>query len=380
MSAAKPSAAPASSSLVERSAHALTLALAMTVLLAPAAGASWPLAVLGLLLAAWPLALAERALAVRAAARTLPAGMQVLTREADARRAWRVLSWSSLAAGLLAMSLLALLSGALATQAVQTLADGHAGLLAGAQLWPLFTVLVLLTALLRPLGKAPVLVWLLPVLLLLALAVLPLLTGREALPLRSDLVLTPALPASAALLFGALALGGGVGAHWSLAPVAGARAGARQLAPALLLAVLVLAGLHAAAGLAAVLLGFIVSLLVVTALAQPLLAVARARGLNDWMALTLIFVPAVGISETIWFFGGSQAIGQVAGVLAVWMAFNLLVLSLFAGWVMKISHVRKALQLPSEAIYNVWRVAVRWAAPIVLLAGLAQCLRVWVPA
>lgn len=41
----------------------------------------------------------------------------------------------------------------------------------------------------------------------------------------------------------------------------------------------------------------------------------------------------------------------------------LLGLSLFAGWIMKISHVRKALNLPSEGVYNLWRVAVRLVVP-----------------
>lgn len=45
----------------------------------------------------------------------------------------------------------------------------------------------------------------------------------------------------------------------------------------------------------------------------------------------------------------------------------LLVLAVFVGWVMKISHVRKALNLPSEGVYNLWRVAVRLLVPGVCL-------------
>jgi SNF family Na+-dependent transporter len=33
------------------------------------------------------------------------------------------------------------------------------------------------------------------------------------------------------------------------------------------------------------------------------------------------------------------------------------------GWIMKISHVRKALNLPSEGLYNLWRVMVRLVVP-----------------
>ncbi|MEL0028745.1 MAG: hypothetical protein VW625_08820, partial [Perlucidibaca sp.] len=257
MSAVPQSAVPASS-LIDRSAHALLLTLAMSVLLAPAAGLSWLAAGLGLVLAAWPLVLAEQALAARAR-KPLLSGMQVLTREADAARGWRVLSWSSLGASLLAMALVALAAGALATQSLQTLLAGHVALPAGADLWPVLTVLVLLSGLLRPLGRAPVLVWLLPALMLLALAFAGHLAGH-ALPVSSDLALSASLPASAGLLYGALVPAAGLGLHWQLAAAGGARPGLGQRIPVLVLAGLLFAALQMA-GLAAALLGFIVCLL-----------------------------------------------------------------------------------------------------------------------
>jgi hypothetical protein len=52
----------------------------------------------------------------------------------------------------------------------------------------------------------------------------------------------------------------------------------------------------------------------------------------------------------------------------------LLVLSVFVGWVMKISHVRKALNLPSEGLYNLWRVAVRLVLPLLCLWVIAGVL------
>jgi uncharacterized membrane protein YkvI len=41
--------------------------------------------------------------------------------------------------------------------------------------------------------------------------------------------------------------------------------------------------------------------------------------------------------------------------------------ALLTGWIMKISHVRKALNFSSEAVYNVWRVAIRLLVPITVL-------------
>lgn len=369
------SAAPLfiTSPVIERTAHALLLTLAMTVLLAPAGGAGWLLAGIGLLLAAWPLLLAERALGLRARKQLLT-GMQVLTREADAVRGWRVLAWSSLGASLLGLTLMSLLAGLLATQAVQTLAVGRVELPAGVQLWPVLTVVALLTALLRPLGKAPVLAWALPVALLLGVLLLEAQRGAVT-PLQTDILRLAALPPEAMLLVGALALGGGLGVHWQLAAQEEPRLSPRALLLTLVVAVVVLAGLHVAAGLLATLLSFVVTLLAMTALVQPALAVARARGLTPVMALALIFVPVVLLGEVIWFFGGLDALPELGCALALWMTLNLLVLAIFAGWVMKISHVRKALQLPSEGIYNLWRVAVRWVAPITLLLAAARLLQ-----
>ncbi len=362
------------SPVTERTAHALLLALATIVLLAPAGAGDVLLAGLGLLLAAWPLALAERALGLRAR-KPLLTGMQGLTREADARRGWRILAWSSLAASVLALALMSLLAGALITQSVQTLTADLAGLPAGAQLWPIMTVLALLTGLLRPLGRAPVLVWLLPVLLLLVVLALQV-QGAAITPLQTDLPRVGALPVEAALLVGALGLGGGLGVLWQQAPVDGHRLSVRGLMLSLLLAAVVLTGLHlGAGGLLATLLAAVIAVLAITALVQPALAVAQERGLKPVMALMLIFVPTVLITEAIWFFGGIDALPALGRVLAVWMTLNLLVLAFFAGWVMKVSHVRKALQLPSEGVYNLWRVAVRWVAPITLVVALARLLQ-----
>lgn len=374
------SAAPAR---IERLAHAGVLALAMTILLAPAAGWSWLAALAGLLLAAWPLALAERALAIRAGGRPLIAGMQHLTREADAPRFWRVIAWSSLAASLAALVLMALVAGVLLAQSVQTLAGGPMQQWPGSSLWPVLTVAALLFGSLRASWRVHVLFWLLPALALL-LALGWQIRQQAIGTVLTDLPLASVLPAGAGLLFGALVLGGGMGALWMQAPAvtAGAAAGAdgaRAKLPALLLTTLVvallLAGLQLGqAGQLATLLAGFAAVLALTVLVQPLLAQARALQLPPLLAPWLVLVPAVLLAETVTFFIGRDALPQLVTGLAVWLLVNLLLMSLFAGWVMKISHVRKALQLPSEGVYNLWRVGVRLLAPITLLLAIWQLL------
>ncbi|MFX5839468.1 hypothetical protein ABTE60_19360, partial [Acinetobacter baumannii] len=97
---------------------------------------------------------------------------------------------------------------------------------AGQVLWPVLTVATLLLSFLRAYGHAPSPVWLLPAGLLAGWFV----AGQQAgglPPVLADLPLPVALPAGAGLLFGALLLGAGLGAHWQQA-----EAGQSRLSPA----------------------------------------------------------------------------------------------------------------------------------------------------
>ncbi|WP_315040569.1 hypothetical protein ACGTJS_02775 [Faucicola mancuniensis] len=50
-------------------------------------------------------------------------------------------------------------------------------------------------------------------------------------------------------------------------------------------------------------------------------------------------------------------------ITAVWLA-------IFAGWQMKISHLRKSLNFGSEAVYNIWRIGVRIVVPLAILLAI----------
>lgn len=54
-------------------------------------------------------------------------------------------------------------------------------------------------------------------------------------------------------------------------------------------------------------------------------------------------------------------------VLAVLILANVLINSVFVGWAMKISHLRKSLQLSNELLYNLWRVMVRIVLPLAIV-------------
>jgi hypothetical protein len=72
------------------------------------------------------------------------------------------------------------------------------------------------------------------------------------------------------------------------------------------------------------------------------------------------------------------AIPEISGVfnilLVLWGLAVCLIYALFAGWIMKISHLRKAMNFSNEAFYNIWRIAVRIALPIAIIAAIAAVL------
>ena len=52
--------------------------------------------------------------------------------------------------------------------------------------------------------------------------------------------------------------------------------------------------------------------------------------------------------------------------------------AIFVGWIMKISHLRKALNFSSEVFYNIWRIAVRIVLPVsILLAMMSYILQLF---
>ena len=47
-----------------------------------------------------------------------------------------------------------------------------------------------------------------------------------------------------------------------------------------------------------------------------------------------------------------------------------LLYAVFSGWMMKISHLRKALNFEQEGVYNLWRIAVRVLIPLAIIVAL----------
>lgn len=57
-------------------------------------------------------------------------------------------------------------------------------------------------------------------------------------------------------------------------------------------------------------------------------------------------------------------------LMMIWGLVICLIYSIFVGWIMKISHLRKAMNFSSELFYNVWRIAIRIVLPLAIVTAL----------
>lgn len=65
------------------------------------------------------------------------------------------------------------------------------------------------------------------------------------------------------------------------------------------------------------------------------------------------------------------------GLTVMLSIISVLMLSIFVGWQMKISHLRKSLNFSSEINYNLWRVAIRIFVPLALLVAMVGWVQIW---
>lgn len=354
---------------------------------------------LGLVLLTLPLLLLELMLG-RRARRSPLAGLAFLTREADARRFWRAAAWGAALAALLGLATVALIAGGSINFLAADLGlvgPAVAQLSSAGLVWPLGTgSLFILAAGLSLLSADKRALFMLGALIVvLVLVTLAALAGRGmAATIYGPAPLTAAAW-QAALRLSLLSLGGGFGVLWLAGmrlprEVSLGRFALAALAVHLLLAALLLAALapfvaaalvNAQTGLqvtvsghsawlllvAAILLGLLLLLL----LAEPVLLRLREQGLAPLPAALLVFVAGAALAEAVWFLGRAEGLQGLARLLGALLLAVLLGLSVFGGWAMKISHARKELALPAEAVYNVWRVAVRLLVPLATLWVLA---------
>lgn len=328
-------------------------------------------------------------------------GMAFLTREADVPRFWRAPAWGSALLGLIAMAAVALVAGGSLNFLAHDLRLVSDSLLAASHSGAVLPIgsgsLMLLAAglsLLAP-GKRALLLSLGMLLILVLLAVAALAGSGTAAALYQP---TPLSADSwrAAMGLALCGTGAGAGLIWISGMQAPREGGLGGLGLAALIAYLVLglllllalapfvAAMQANAGgepLQIVPTGpavwmlmpalILAALLAVQLLAEPLLFWLAEKKMPRLQAVVLVFVLATLLSEVVWYVGGPAGLELLLKALAFVLLLVVLGLTVFAGWVMKVSHARKELALPNEGLYNLWRVAVRIALPLAMLWVLA---------
>lgn len=342
----------------------------------------WLLWLLAMVLVALPVVYAEIALAYRSVEGPL-AGMQKLTRESDASPIWRSFGWL---AALVSIVIAALIISGASTGILTALTE-----LNSTPDVPSFAVaagLMVITVLLSLLGVAPLPIG-------LGLMVVGLILGiANGVPNISFAMTDISLVEWArAVALALVSVGAGTGLYWfgqnlvSRQTVTAVEASSQQAqsraardyrATKLVLPIWILQLLVGVVALfisgmslppigqllywAGVL--FVVSYLLHYSTQQLAHKFGLLVSLIITFVLALLLVVAI---PTTW----------LVGILVIVSSIAVLLLSVFAGWQMKISHLRKSLNFSSEAFYNLWRVAIRLVVPLALLLALIGWVIQW---
>lgn len=340
----------------------------------------WLLWLLAMVIVALPMVFAEVALAYRS--RQSPVGgMQILTREADASILWRSFGWVA--------ALVAIVIAALAVSGASAGID-EALLQFGIELaMPLFALaagLMVIALLLSLLGAGTLLVGF--ILMVIGLAI-GLINGHPAW--QFTMTETSLIEWGRAVALALVSVGAGTGIYWYAQYAAQSQIGhsdreveraktkdrlyraSKQVLP--------IWGLQLVAGLAALLLsginlpplGQVFYLLGTLCVAAYLLHYAAQQfkvkfGLVVSLVLTLVLSIVIAAAlPAKW----------LVIMLIIMSSIAALLLSVFAGWRMKISHLRKSLNFSSEGFYNLWRIAIRILAPLAMVLGLIGWISAW---
>ena len=342
----------------------------------------WLLWLLAMVLVALPVVYAEIALAYRSVEGPL-AGMQKLTRESDASPIWRSFGWL---AALVSIVIAALIISGASTGILTALTE-----LNSTPDVPSFAVaagLMVITVLLSLLGTAPLPIG-------LGLMVVGLILGiANGVPNISFAMTDISLVEWArAVALALVSVGAGTGLYWfgqnlvSKQTITAVEANSQQAqnkaardyrATKLVLPIWILQLLVGVVALfisgmslppigqllywAGVL--FVVSYLLHYSTQQLTHKFGLLVSLIITFVLALLLVVAI---PTTW----------LVGILVIVSSIAVLLLSVFAGWQMKISHLRKSLNFSSEAFYNLWRVAIRLVVPLALLLALIGWVIQW---
>lgn len=311
----------------------------------------WLVWLLCMIILALPFSLLEIALAKRSKANPLPA-LLVLTREADAKPAWRITGW-------LAAAVMSLVSGGLLYQSASMVFEGLGH--RPAELMGYLSIGLILAGVALSFVPRAILILVASIAAIIATILSFVQMGVGHWQWTAFSLQEWAWAVSLALI----ATGLGYGMYWQLNASQSIEKASKtalpiwigQLAGGVMIAMvqgfhgthtLWLYGIALLAGAA-----FLISLL-----REQL----QARGLS--MVLQWLFV-LLGL--LLWLVPMQPVLTTMTVILALVVC---LLYAIFSGWMMKISHLRKALNFDQEVVYNLWRIAVRVVIPVAIVVAI----------
>ena len=305
-----------------------------------------------MLILALPLCYLEIALAKRSKITAVQA-LSSLTRDADASPKWRIVGW-------LAVVFIPFLAGAMLSAASQYVAIFTANGFAYS------IILAVLAVIAFALSFVPrQFLVILTAIGVIAAVVLANVMGT-ALPEWKMTTLEFSEWGNATVL-ALVASGLGMGLYWqsSLPAVKQQEIASKTVFPiwiAQLLAVIAFAFFAAKTQVPA--LALVVGLVAASAL---LIQMAREQ-LQQRQLAVMVQWAILLVAVFVWALSTVVPVFNIA--LLIWGLIICLIYAIFAGWIMKISHLRKSMNFSHEAFYNIWRIAVRIVLPLSIVLAL----------
>ena len=318
----------------------------------------WMLWLATMLILALPVCYLEIALAKRSKTTALQA-LSSLTREADSSQRWRIVGW-------LAVVFIPFLAGAMLNHASNVVSIAN--------------LEVQQPAILAGLVIAALLLSLIPRLILVGITTIGVIASLvlanvmgTALP---EWQVTPVQFSEwgNATVLALVASGLGMGLYWqsSLTAVKQQDVATKTVLPiwiAQLLAVIAFGFFAVKAEVPAFAL-----IAAIVAAAALMLQMAREQ-LQQRQINVIIQWVIVAVATLVWLIPNITPVFN--NLLILWGLVISLIYALFAGWIMKISHLRKSMNFSSEAFYNIWRIAVRVVLPVSIVVAIIAVLGQW---
>ncbi|WP_213014865.1 hypothetical protein [Acinetobacter rathckeae] len=316
----------------------------------------WLLWLLVVLVVSLPLTYLEYALVKRAKTSILNA-LMTLTREADASLQWRIVGW-------LSVIFIPFLAGAMLSNSYHLVTQFVA---VPVRTELVFLILAIVAVLLSFLPR----VWLAVISTVAVLISLlsSYLFGYEPLAWHNTEIVFSEWGSATVLALVAGGLGLGIYAQTSIQQVLTTERASQLVIPvwlAQVLAVVVFGFFTIRAQVPALTL-----LVAVIFAAAWLLQLAKQQLIERNIHLIVAYAVLLG-ALLIWVVPHAHGVFNM--VLVLWGLVSCLLYSVFAGWIMKISHLRKVLNFSSEMYYNLWRIAVRIVAPLSIVVAIVAVL------